>query len=454
MDMRLWCRIVIVMPALLIAAAPPQAPLASDDLEINRRYLDRLRQDPERYQLLLDSLREFNGLSADRQQRIRQLDRDLRDETSAAQARLLHTAERYAEWLERLTPEQQRRIKDAPDKDRRLEAIREIRQQQWIEHLPKSQRDSLQNAPAGERQALIERYRADERKRSQEWHLAFKHWDELTGKGIPDRIEKFPSAVQEFVKETLIPRLSLEEKERLRKVEGRWPEFPRVLVDLTDKNTFKLLHPATGPTKLEDLPEELQKRLRNVKLPELTKKKKLAHLHTTWVDFAEEVTRLAKKNNVPLPQQLGPCYPKEFAKPIRDFIMQKLINFSSGVLDRDERARLKQAEGYWPLYPYTVLELARKHHLPIPGTVLPGPADMWDKYRDGAGEGASMVSDRILYDFALTELTEEERESLRFALGDPAARERLQQEYIRRHPDDWQKLQQSDQQKRTRKKGS
>lgn len=450
--MRLWCRIVIVMPALLIAAAPPQGPLSSDDLETNRRYLDRLRQDPERYHLLLDSLREFNGLPADRQQRIRQLDRDLRDETSAAQARLLHTAERYAEWLEHLTPEQQRRIKDAPDKQSRLEVIREIRQQQWIEHLPKAQRDRLQSASSSERQTLIERYRADERKRSQEWHLAFKHWDDLASRGIPDRVEKLSPAVQEFVKDTLLPRLSLEEKERLRKVEGRWPEFPRVLVDLTDKNTFKLLHPATGPTKLEDLPEELQKRLRTVKLPELTKKKKLMQLHTTWVDFAEEVTRVAKKNNVPLPQPLGPCYPKEFPKPIRDFITQKLINFTTGVLERGERDRLKQAEGYWPLYPYTILELARKHHLQIPGTVLPGAAEVWDKYRDSSGDEPSVVSDRVLYDFALTELTEEERESLRFALGDPAARERLQQEYIRRHPDDWQKLQQSDQQKRARKK--
>lgn len=450
----MWRRwlMLIGMTALVMGASPSAAPLSSDELELNRRYIERVRNDPERYHLLLSSLQEFNQLPLDQQERIRQLDRQLHEEPSYVQSRLLRTADRYADWLARLPIEQQRRIKDAPDRDRRLETIREIRQQQWIEHLPRPQRERIQSASGSERQSLIERYRSDERKRNQEWLQASKHWDELLQKGAADRLEKFPSPVQDFVKETLLPRLTIEEKERLRKVEGRWPDYPRTLVELTDRNTFKLLHPASGPTKLEELPEELQKRLRNVKLPELGKKKKVMHLHTTWVDFAEDVTKIAKKNNIPLPMQLGPCFPKDFTKPIPQFINQKLMSFNSGVLDKVERERLKQAEGYWPLYPYTVLELARKHHLSIPGTILPGPVDFWDKYRDGAGTETPVVSARVLLDFAMNDLTEEERATLHVTPGDPASREALQQEYIRRHPDEWRKLVQSDQQKQLRKK--
>lgn len=445
---RRWFMLMVMTVGLIAASSPPSA----EELEANRRYLERVRLDLERYQLLLDGLHEFNRLPAEQQERLRQLERQLHDETSHAQSRLLGAASRYADWLARLPVEQQRRIREAPDKDRRLETIREIRQQQWIERLPRSQRERIQAASGSERQALIERYRGEERKRNQEWLYATKHWDDLLKKGAPDRLDKFPMPVQEFVRETLVPRLTTEEKDRLRKAEGRWPDYPRLLVELTDKNTFRLLHAANGPTKVEELSDELQKRLRGVKLPEFGKKKKLMQQHSTWVDFAEDITKIAKKNNVPLPVQLGPCFPKDFAKPVTQFINQKLMSFNSGVLDKAERERLKQAEGYWPLYPYTVLELARKYHQPIPTTVLPGSADVWDRYRDGGGTETSVVSSRILLDFALNELTEDERAALHVTPGDPASREQLQNEYVRRHPDEWRKLVQSDQQKQLRKK--
>ncbi len=253
-----------------------------------------------------------------------------------------------------------------------------------------------------------------------------------------------------------MPRLQDDERARLRFAEGHWPRYPRTLVELVDNDrvAFRLLMPTQGPSKWDDLPADVHKRLRQVKVPELTKKR-LTKLEGQWPGFALMVTEVAKRNNIPLPRQLGPCFPKDYPKPTRDFIQQKLMTFNTSVLDKEERERLRSAEGYWPLYPKTVMELARKHNLPIPGASLPGPPEFWDGYRDrpqAALEDPSVVSDLVLAVFAESELTASERGELGVALSDPPTRERLQQEYIKRHPDEWQKIVDADKQKRAKKK--
>lgn len=50
-------------------------------------------------------------------------------------------------------------------------------------------------------------------------------------------------------------------------------------------------------------------------------------------------------------------------------------------------------------------------------------------------------ADRALLDFALYELTPDERLALHLRPSDPAARERLKQEFIKRHPKEWESLQ-------------
>jgi hypothetical protein len=84
---------------------------------------------------------------------------------------------------------------------------------------------------------------------------------------------------------------------------------------------------------------------------------------------------------------------------------------------------------------------------------LPGPPEVWDKFRTRAPVTAKAppeVSDEVLRAFARTELSVEERADLA-SFSDPAVRERLKQEYIKRHPKEWQKLLQLDSQKRPRK---
>ena len=57
------------------------------------------------------------------------------------------------------------------------------------------------------------------------------------------------------------------------------------------------------------------------------------------------------------------------------------------------------------------------------------------------------MTDGALYHFAVAELTAKERADLHLTPADPFSRERLKQEYIKRHPGEWKKLEQKDQEK-------
>lgn len=434
-------RILLLVIFLSVAAAPPVD--SSDPLQ-GQHVLDLIRSDPDYHARLRRDLARFNHLSLEQQNRIRQLDREVQEETSGNQARLLRAAERYTSWLERQSPEVRQRIESSPNKEQRLQVIREIRASQWIEQLPRSTKDKIEHTQGEERKKLLERLRADEKKSEQEWQTTFRHWDELTANGAPDRLDKFPKDVQQFVEETLKPRLNEEEKTRLTRASGTWPLFPRTLVELTDNSAFKLLLPATGPKSLDDFPEEIRKRISKHKFE---KKKTFFAAQGQWPEFAIRVSEFARKENIPLPRQFGPCTPAELPKPIADFINNRMM-VSDSILTRDDKEHLRKDEGTWPNYPQTLAKQIQKYRLQVPGLVLPGSVDYWDRYRD---LDSSMVSDLTLRFFALEELTPEERGNLDLVLADPTSREKLQQEYIKRHPEEWQQLKTLDQQKRLRK---
>src|SRR4051812_6697889 len=82
--------------ALLAFLAVPQGPIsarvrasndpASEDLEQNQQLLATLRSDPERYARLMRDLRSFLALPPERQERMRELNRDMDDIESVSQA--------------------------------------------------------------------------------------------------------------------------------------------------------------------------------------------------------------------------------------------------------------------------------------------------------------------------------------------------------------------------------
>lgn len=56
----------------------------------------------------------------------------------------------------------------------------------------------------------------------------------------PSRPAEFSPAVQRFLTHQLLPRLTVDEKERLNKVLGEWPDYPRTLRDLARKHDLAI----------------------------------------------------------------------------------------------------------------------------------------------------------------------------------------------------------------------
>jgi hypothetical protein len=434
----------------LLSESPPGGPASSegrDDLEQNRELLEKWRSDPDHYARLRRDLRAFLALPPERQEAMRKLDRDLHEEDSATYGRLRRVLERYADWLERLPAADRQRIEAVKDGKEKLSLVRAMREEEWIARLPKATRDQVRSTPADQRRALIAELRRRERERAQEWQLAIKNWDELIqNRPQPSRLTEFPADVQNYVSKVLIPMLNQAEKDRLELAEGRWPLYPRTLVELADKHVPQLPGPNTGPTRFQDLPEDLRQRLSKTKnwpTPQITR------VEGRWPSYAMAVTFFARKRKVEVPP-LGPTELKDFPSPVRQFVNRRLWP----ALTDKEKEELTRSEGRWPDYPRTLRDLARRHDLTIPGMGLPGPRGTWDKFRPTpalAADAQPQVPDHVLYDFALNELTARERDDLRLSFADPSSKERLKGEWVKRHPKEWQKLQQSDYQKRQRK---
>jgi hypothetical protein len=76
----------------------------------------------------------------------------------------------------------------------------------------------------------------------------------------------------------------------------------------------------------------------------------------------------------------------------------------------------------------------------IPGMTLPGPRELWD----GARAALPEVPDRTLFHFAMTELSQEDREQLRLKPDDPIIREKVKRVFFEKHPREKKRLEQLD----------
>ncbi len=142
--------------------------------EQKRKILEeKAKSDPEWYAQTVRELDAFLALSPERQEQMRKLDQELHRK-DAAHERLLRVMQRYVRWLEHLPPEQRKHIEQAPNSQERLRRIKEIREREWIQTLPKAVREEIQQAKGKQREALIQKYRQQERQRRQEWQAGEK----------------------------------------------------------------------------------------------------------------------------------------------------------------------------------------------------------------------------------------------------------------------------------------
>src|SRR5262249_27868355 len=125
--------------ALVVLAFPVlgSSEPSSEDLDRNRRLLEKWRADPEHYARLKRDLKAFHSLPRDRQERLRKLDHDLSEADSRTQRQLWNVRERYANWFDRLPEADRQRIEAAGDREERLHVVQTIREQQLLDRLPR-----------------------------------------------------------------------------------------------------------------------------------------------------------------------------------------------------------------------------------------------------------------------------------------------------------------------------
>jgi hypothetical protein len=412
---RCWRFLILALPLLaalpLVAAPDPPAgaPAAAGS-------------DPDRYARLRREAQAFLALPPERRERMRKLDERLQREPEAKRKHLRDVLERYADWLDRLPPDERREVVKAPTRQARLRKVRELRAEQWVRRQPQAVRERLRKlqglagvrdavelvragwlpapspgAQAGQavlaplldpgfdpRAVVLGRLRREERRRHHAWQVALHRWDELGPLAFrPLQLSELQDPVRRYVEEYLKPMLSGDEKDRLRKAEGQF-EFLNVLVELADAHPPALPGPR-GPTTFKELPQELKKRLwatvpfkttgKGAKFPwgkQLKPKR--------WPEFAVSVTRYAATHQVRMPHELWPYSRLELSQGVQKFLKNRL----EPKLDVEEKKLLKAKEGKWPDFPETIQLLARRHNLTVPWQTLPGPRALWDPFRPRA----------------------------------------------------------------------
>jgi hypothetical protein len=367
----------LLLLIVLLAGAAPAVSLpqpSPEELEANRRQLERWRADPEHYARLKRDLKTFTGLSPEGQGRLRQLDEQFRLQDPATQAHLWRVLDRYATWLDHLPPSQRQQVESAPDARTRLAVIRRLREEEWISRLPEVKSREVKNSSPEKRAALLAEFREADRRRREEWQRALQPRDDAPWRRAPWRSQAdLPADVRTYLTGTLIPLLSPEEKKALEDAEGQWPQFGQTLLKLAENHPVGLPGPAAGPITLKGLPEEFRPRVKRLKGAD---KIRVDNAEGKWPDYAVAVSEVLRKYG-PLPQELGPCHPRDFSPAAKDFIEKRLIP----KLDEPEKEKLREAEGRWPDYPRLLLDLARRHNLPVPGMMPPGPRDFWERLR-------------------------------------------------------------------------
>ncbi len=174
----------------------------------------------------------FLALPAEKQERIRRLDRELQEQDPEHQVVLYRVMQRYFDWLERLPPEQRERIEQAKSSEEKLRHIREIREEQWIGTLPKADRDHIKAAKNDDdRRKRIAATREKEYGREMDWLFAQARVGEMSDTHL-EEIRKLRVALEQNKKNPL----STEEREQLRSFQGKGPAYLRLLIDLSQKH--------------------------------------------------------------------------------------------------------------------------------------------------------------------------------------------------------------------------
>jgi hypothetical protein len=343
----------------------------------------------------LDQLvKVFLALPADRQEMLRLLHRRLQEMEPGRQDRSYRVLESYAAWLNRLPDRDRKAVLTAPTAEKRLEEIREVRNEQWVATLPVARRAQLKGLPRADRAELIARWKGEDGRQRDEWATARSHWDALrTGRQPwPFTDEAMKKEVVAFVHAAYHPddptrcrltttpvvgdlarlKYALDRAEK----NGEWLWLGQAVYNFS-KRYEMLPEPAKGKpvAEIADLSPwpAIHKHYEN--RPKVRQRVDAAA--GKWPDFALAVWEDLNRGKFAVAASrvhLGPCRPVEFKDEVRGFLPELEKKLTPA-----ERAALRAAEGKWPDYPRELVRLARAHDMSVPGAMPPGPPGMWEK---------------------------------------------------------------------------
>jgi hypothetical protein len=409
---RVW---VTGLGLFLVMVALGFSPQDDEDLQRNRRLLDRWRTQPDHALRLQRDLRAFYALPAKRQEQMRHLDRVLHSGDLTSQIRLWAVLDRYANWLEKLPEEQRRRVLAESEPQARLQLIREMRWNESLQRVPLRVREEILKLPKEKQAENLRAWREEERSYRRQWTKQTLALQDPPIK--PATLEQLPVDVRKFVESNLLPRLSERDKQTLEKAKGKWPDYVKTIREMSD--AYPVLPPLrSGPiVKIQDLPTEVRKHVE--KFP-AKRQQKLKQSEGAWPDFALEVVRTVKAETTRL-SPLGASRPEEFPEEVRIFIRDRL--------PKGMQIQLAKSEGLWPDYPQALLRMTRAARMIVPGMSVPWPGELYDHV---ARAPSPEVSDRQLYQWVRDELTPETHQEMALDEKDPMGnREKIRKAFLR-----------------------
>lgn len=448
-----WRLLTITALLALVVHALAEEPAQEDPQAVqeqNRRLLEKWRGDPDRYARLKRDEKAFNELSPDRQHRLRKFDHDLHAEDAATQARLWAVLERYVAWLDKLPEDNRKWIEAAATTQERIDRVKYLRDQQWLARLPQKAQEELKALPEGKRPERMAQLRQQEREKRLDWFWA-SHARDLASlkRARPTRLAEFPPELRFYWAAALSKVVPDSEKKRLQQAEGSWPLYARTFAKILEETPAPelpgMLDGRAWPMQFKDLPEDWRKALFSfrplpkenagtgkVKKDDATRKKveewrAINAKSGKWPDYAKAITHFARLKQLKIETQLGPAKLDQFPPFVQNSIKTELLP----KLTPAEKTDLAGKEGKWPEYVESLVDGAQRHQVAIPGLARPEPKE----FLEAMSKVLPDVPDRTLRNFALTELTAEERTNMNLTPDDEKSRERLLEKYWERHPE-------------------
>jgi hypothetical protein len=340
----------------------------------------------------------FQTLEPSRQRQLRELHEDFLALDERDQARLARVMQSYNAWLAKLPDEADRqRVLNAASAADRLDVVKLLREREWVETLPRPFREEYARLDEDARRQKVQEWRAEEAERREEWAVAITHWPEFQpGKvpavfASPDRqLETFLGHLRENLSET--ERRELDEA-RTAADDFGYLWYGLTVARLTDRHPT--LPGKVGPKTFDALPKAIKDYLfehdtkhfrpaKGVAPSGDVEARQVRQAEGRWPEFAVELTRYCQKKGLVLPARLGDCRKAEMPPEVQEFLTKTLepqLKREAGKGGKADLRALEEAEGKWPDYPRLIVDLARKYKQPVPGWTLPGPPQMWDKFR-------------------------------------------------------------------------